>query len=57
MIDTGCKLTGLYQQHSAELEYIFCSNADKNSAFHEHHSFPFQPMLFHFPRRKTLALQ
>jgi hypothetical protein len=40
----------LYQQHFVKLGYIFCSNADKNSASHEHHfSLPFPSKLDHFP--------
>lgn len=48
-IDFECKLTGPYQQHCLALEYTFRSSADKNSAFHEHHSLLFPPMLCHFP--------
>lgn len=49
LIDLDCKLTGPYQQHSVTLECTFGSNADKNSAFHVHHSLLVPPMLCHFP--------
>lgn len=45
------KLTDqLCRQHFAKLEYTFCSNADKNSAFPVHHFFSLFPsMLDHSP--------
>ena len=42
----------LYQQHFAKLGYTFCSNVDKNSAFHVHRFFlPFPLMWDHSPNR------